>query len=831
MRRFSISDTRPQSSRLFSALLLLLLTAGTVPESLSAAPQTAPQLPQQEQTSSDPKSDTDQEDSAKNTKGQTDQASRENTLGLQTIKNILRDQRDIWASPAHVRLGHADWLVPFGGLTAGFLVTDRDASLHLPNSPSTLKHYRDFSNYGLAGMGGAVGGLYLWGRATHDAHKQETGILSGEAVANALLVTEVLKFATGRERPGVDASHGKFWQGGDSFPSGHAAMSWAAASVIAHEYPGLFTKILAYGAASAISISRVEGKRHFPADAFVSSGIGWLAGWQAYRAHHNPELGGSAAEDLSDSPQTATDRMPSAMGSPYVPLDSWIYPLLDRLAALGLFDDAILGMKPWTRLECARLVSEAGDQLQDGGPETEAGRLYDSLQREFSSELSLLGGGSNNSAHLESIYARATQISGPPLTDGYHFGQTLINDFGRPFQRGFNSVDGFSGWATAGRWVVYLRGEYQHSPAAPAISSQVATAIATMDSNPVFPPGLVAERNQARLLDAYVGLNVANWQVSYGQESEWWSPNHSGPLLFSDNAFPVRMFHINRVSPFHLPGLFRLLGPVRWDMFFGTLQGHQTSPGPFFHGEKMSFKPTRNLEFGFSRTVVLGGAGLPLTIDRLLRSYFSVSSVKNETPATDPGKRTGGFDFSYRVPFLRNWLTIYTDSLADDDPSPLAAPRRAGFNPGMYLSHFPGLSKLDLRVEAPLTNSVSKNGPGRYIYWDGFYHDLYTNRGVLMGNWVGRDGAGIQASSRYWLSARNAIQFGYRHAKVDPQFVPGGGTYNDGSVRVDFWALRDWSASAFVQYEQWKFPLLASSLQKNVTTSVQLSYWPQSHAH
>jgi hypothetical protein len=48
---------------------------------------------------------------------------------------------------------------------------------------------------------------------------------------------------------------------------------------------------------------------------------------------------------------------------------------------------------------------------------------------------------------------------------------------------------------------------------------------------------------------------------------------------------------------------------------------------------------------------------------------------------------------------------------------------------------------------------------------------------------------------------------------------------------MDFWALRDWSASAFVQYEQWKFPLLASSLQKNVTSSVQLSYWPQSHPH
>jgi Capsule assembly protein Wzi/PAP2 superfamily len=812
-------------------ILAVLLAVAAGAEVTFAAPQETSQKPQQQETAPSTKPNTRTENSEKKAAATQDDASRENVLGLQTIKNILRDQGQIWTSPAHVRLGHADWLVPFGGLTAGFLVTDHDTSLHLSNSPSTLKHYRDFSNYGLAGMAGAVGGLYLWGKATDDAHKRETGILGGEAAANALLVTEAIKYATGRERPTVDAAHGKFWQGGDSFPSDHAAAAWAAASVISHEYPGMFTKILAYGAASAISISRVEGKRHFPADAFVGSGIGWFSGWQVYRAHHNSELGGGSAEDLSDSPQVATDRTPSAMGSPYVPLDSWIYPLLDRLAALGLYDDAILGMKPWTRLECARLVSEAGDRLQDAGPDASVSNLYAALRWEFSSELALLGGGSNNSAHLESIYARATEISGPPLTDGYHFGQTLVNDFGRPFQRGFNSVDGFSGWATAGRWVVYLRGEYQHSPAAAAYSPQVATAIANMDANPVFPPSPAAERNQARLLDAYVGLNIANWQVSYGQESEWWSPNESGPLLFSDNAFPVRMFHIDRVSPFHLPGLFRLLGPMRWDMFFGTLQGHQTSPGPYFHGEKISFKLTKNLEFGFSRTVVLGGAGLPITLDRLIRSYFSVTSSNNETPATDPGKRTGGFDFTYRVPLLRNWLTIYTDSLADDDPSPLAAPRRAGVNPGMYVSHFPRLPKLDLRVEAPLTNTVAPKTPGQYIYWDHFYHDLYTNRGVLMGNWVGRDGAGIQATSRYWLTARNAIQFRYRHAKVAAQFVPGGGTVNDASVRVDFWVQRDWSASAFVQYEQWNFPLLASSLQKNMTSSLQLTFWPWPHSH
>src|SRR6266850_2294088 len=67
----------------------------------------------------------------------------ENKLGLQLFKKIARDQRDIWTSPAHMRLGHATWLVPFAGVTAGLMVTDRDTSLHLSNDPNTLRNCRN----------------------------------------------------------------------------------------------------------------------------------------------------------------------------------------------------------------------------------------------------------------------------------------------------------------------------------------------------------------------------------------------------------------------------------------------------------------------------------------------------------------------------------------------------------------------------------------------------------------------------------------------------------------------------------------------------------------
>jgi membrane-associated phospholipid phosphatase len=798
---------------------------------VAQSPQPQNQQPSQRETKAEQSRESTSNDRASTSgKGPT-ATGYEKKLVPAVAENLVLDQKAIWTSPAHIRMGDATWLVPFAGLTAGFLVTDRDADLHLSNSPATLRHYTNFSNYGLAGMAGAGAGLFLLGKATHDEHKRETGLLSGEAALDGLFVSTSLQYAMGRERPNTDLFHGKFWQGGTSFPSDHATTAWAIASVISHEYPGPFTKILAYGAAGAITYARVRGEKHFPADVFVGSGIGWLTGWQVYRAHHNPELGGGIAENLSDTQLVETDRTPKQMGSPYVPLDSWIYPLFDRLIATGAINDAILGLRPWTRLECARMVSEAGDRLQDASPESMSVRLYDALRQEFVPELTLLAGGANRAIHLESVYVRVADISGPPLTDGYHFGQTLYNDFGRPFQQGFNSIAGFSGWATSGRWVVYARGEYQHAPSGPENSPAVQNAIDAIDDNPGLPAGPQPARNQARLLDAYVGLNLADWQLSYGQESQWWGPGESGPLLFSDNASPIRMFHIDRVSPFHLPWIGKLLGPMRWGAFFGTLQGNLLSPAPFLHGEKISFKPTPNLEFGFTRTVEVGGEGRPFTLDRLFLTYFSVTSYINKPALKDPGKRDGGFDFSYRVPLLRKWLTIYNDSISADDPSPLAAPRRAGISPGLYLTQFPGIPKLDFRVEAPLTNTVGTDVPGRYIYWDNYYHDLYTNRHFLMGDWVGRDASGIQAWSRYWLTPKNSIQFGYRHVKIDNKLIPNGGTINDASVRADYCIRPTVGASAFVQYEQWQFPLLAVGLQKNVTASLQITYWPETHKH
>ena len=88
-------------------------------------------------------------------------------------------------------------------------------------------------------------------------------------------------------------------------------------------------------------------------------------------------------------------------------------------------------------------------------------------------------------------------------------------------------------------------------------------------------------------------------------------------------------------------------------------------------------------------------------------------------------------------------------------------------------------------MEAAYTDVPFPEQAGKFIYYDGFYHDLYTNKGQLLGNTVGRDGKVYQAWSRYWIGPRTHLELGYRHAQVSPKFVPGGGTINDASVSAD----------------------------------------------
>jgi hypothetical protein len=228
------------------------------------------------------------------------------SLEKRFVLNILKDQRAIWTSPFHLRGTDAKWLAPLGLSTVALIATDRRTSGELVehgDNMNRLRISRYISRVGSTSSTAAfVGVLYLTGRATHNNHLRETGLLSAEALIDSDILVTALKTVSQRQRPTVDHSSGEFLDGGNSFPSGHASGAWSVATVIAQEYGHHrpLVQIGAYGLATAVSLSRYTGRNHFLSEVLVGSAIGYATGRYVYHKHHDSALDARGEKENDD---------------------------------------------------------------------------------------------------------------------------------------------------------------------------------------------------------------------------------------------------------------------------------------------------------------------------------------------------------------------------------------------------------------------------------------------------------------------------------------------------------------------------------------------------
>jgi membrane-associated phospholipid phosphatase len=130
---------------------------------------------------------------------------------------------------------------------------------------------------------GAAGAAIAFG----DERLQNIGIISLQAVAASVAVSVGAKYVVGRARPGEElgpwsqvGSQGK--RSDASFPSGHAAVAFAAVTPFAQEYDAPWL----YGVAALSAAGRVANRQHFVSDVVAGSVVGYVMGswlWQSQR--------------------------------------------------------------------------------------------------------------------------------------------------------------------------------------------------------------------------------------------------------------------------------------------------------------------------------------------------------------------------------------------------------------------------------------------------------------------------------------------------------------------------------------------------------------------
>lgn len=157
------------------------------------------------------------------------------------------------------------------------------------------------SNY-ITNTGGAYEMVTLialgsYGYIFKNEKMRTTTLLATQAYITGALLETTVKYLTGRTRPSVYATgdeaeptfKGPFSKGvsNSSFPSGHATVAFAAATVYAMEYKKtVWVPILAYSAATLISASRITENKHWTTDVFVGAVLGYMTGRHVVNNYH-----------------------------------------------------------------------------------------------------------------------------------------------------------------------------------------------------------------------------------------------------------------------------------------------------------------------------------------------------------------------------------------------------------------------------------------------------------------------------------------------------------------------------------------------------------------
>jgi hypothetical protein len=128
------------------------------------------------------------------------------------------------------------------------------------------------------------------------------------------------------------------------------------------------------------------------------------------------------------------------------------------------------------------------------------------------------------------------------------------------------------------------------------------------------------------------------------------------------------------------------------------------------------------------------------------------------------------------------------------------------------------------------------------MYWETIQRQGYTNKGMIFGDWVGREGKGGQAWITYHLSGNEWIQASLRNHKTAKDFIPGstsetdpatnrllegGTTMNDISFQVVKRIGSSFEINGNFDYGQWKAPIYMPGSHTVTTTTVQLTWYPE----
>lgn len=431
-----------------------------------------------------------------------------------------------------------------------------------------------------------------------------------------------------------------------------------------------------------------------------------------------------------------------ALSAPNVPIDDRVYKDIDRLIAAKLVKPTIVGQRPYSRSEIARMIAEAIQNRQKLEAESTAREAYinkilDHLIQSYHDEMVVIGA-VEGTPHpiiihpIEKIKGIYTYLKSHqemfPTNNGVGTIDAKINTFqaykeGVPFQSGSQ---------------VHIESEHR------AQFSKYFSIYA----RPLFK--LTGGSSKAYIQNLYAKFEVANIELEVGRDSLVWGQGEYGPLLISNNARPLDLIKLTNPSPVRLPSFLKYIGPVRASIFVSNLGPEQPHKYPYLAGYKLSILPFDLWELGLSHTVMMGGGGMrSIPADDAILEFLGIRAGGMNASQTN---HLVEFETALTIPPLR-YTRIYLALNNEDKRDTIKRFFKDGsaYLGGIYIPRLTNSGDADLRLEYYHTSPITYRHSG--------YSNGYTLNRNIIGSALGPNADGVHIEYHHDIKGDLRLDF------------------------------------------------------------------------
>lgn len=442
-----------------------------------------------------------------------------------------------------------------------------------------------------------------------------------------------------------------------------------------------------------------------------------------------------------------------AVSSIDVSLDDPAYHHLEVLEAHGLIKTAVMGQRPWSRMEVGRLLIEARENRERLGVEREAknpkeewvGKILGELEKEFSREVEIcrkkaegLGGLRRLELHaldrtdllITFLDSNAKMFPNNGLGGMTARSQPLVqNRQGRDYTDGSQYSLETVHWVDATPFLsFYLQPRFQFQ----------------------FPTGRDDDPGtQPFVQEFYSVVNLWGVEIQAGRSTLIQGQGPHGGLVLSDHARPLDHVHVTNDHPVVLPWVFKYLGGNKLTLYFGTLGPESFFPNTLHVGYKWSIKPFDIWELGLANTMVIGGDGSPdFSALEFLGDFLGFSGT-----GESKSNRLIGLDTRLRLPFLRN-VQLYGEALWDDKTIQnwkRTLVDTVAYEGGIFIPRIDDAGRWHGRIEFRYISEL--------MYRHGQFQSGYTLNREILGDPQGPDSHGLSVHLGWDIQPRTRAGF------------------------------------------------------------------------